>query len=254
MYDPSGLFTPRPNRRKFLSTTTKTLAAATLGAPLIIPRSALAAPGRPGANDRIRVGAIGVGGRAKLLLEQLPEGAEIVALSDCNVPRAEAFKQSAGGNWPVYGDYRKLLERKDIDAVIVATGEFQRVLPCIHACQAGKDIYAEKPLTLYINEGRVLVDAVRRYDRVFQVGTQQRSMEMNRVACELVRTGGLGKVLERAGHQLLGGRGVAQSVSGRAAGAQGARLEHVAESRPPSGRITPTGWAGCGGVTSPAAK
>ena len=90
----------------------------------------------------------------------------------------------------------KLLERKDIDAVIVGTAEFQRVLPCIHACQAGKDIYAEKPLTLYIHEGRVLVDAVRRHNRVLQVGSQQRSMAMNRIACELVRSGGLGKVLE----------------------------------------------------------
>ena len=115
---------------------------------------------------------------------------------DCNLPRAEAFKAKKKGDWPVYQDYRKLLERKDIDAVIVATGEFQRVLPCIHACQAGKDVYAEKPLTLYIREGRVLVDAVRRHDRVFQVGTQQRSMAMNRIACELVRSGGLGKVLE----------------------------------------------------------
>ena len=89
-----------------------------------------------------------------------------------------------------------MLDRKDIDAVIVATGEFQRIRPCIHACQAGKDIYAEKPLTLYIHEGRVLVNAVRKHHRVFQVGSQQRSMAMNRIACELVRTGGLGKVLE----------------------------------------------------------
>ena len=89
-------------------------------------------------------------GRASLLLQQLPEGAQIVALSDCNVPRAEAFKAKQNGNWPVYQDYRKVLDRKDIDAVIVATGEFQRVLPCIHACQAGKDVYAEKPLTLYV--------------------------------------------------------------------------------------------------------
>ena len=96
----------------------------------------------------------------------------------------------------MYQHYQKLLERKDIDAVIVGTGEFQRVLPCIHACQAGKDIYAEKPLTLYIHEGRVLVDAVRKHNRVFQVGTQQRSMAMNRIACELIRTGGLGKVIE----------------------------------------------------------
>jgi predicted dehydrogenase len=80
--------------------------------------------------------------------------------------------------------------------VIVATGEFQRVVPCIHACQAGKDVYAEKPLTLYVNEGRALVNAVRKHDRVLQVGTQQRSMAMNHVACELIRSGGLGKVKE----------------------------------------------------------
>jgi predicted dehydrogenase len=142
------------------------------------------------------VGAIGVGGRATLLLQQLPESAQIVALCDCNLPRAEAFKAKTHGTWPVYQDYRKLLDRKDIDAVIVATGEFQRVVPCIHACQAGKDVYAEKPLTLYVREGRALVNAVRHYDRVLQVGSQQRSMAMNRVACELVRSGGLGKVLE----------------------------------------------------------
>ena len=167
-----------------------------LTAPLFIPRTVLGGEGRPGANERIGIGAIGVGGRATLLLDQLPEDGQIVALCDCNLPRAEAFKAKKQGNWPVYQDHRKLLERKDIDAVIVGTGEFQRVLPCIHACQAGKDIYAEKPLTLYIREGRVLVDAVRRHKRVFQVGTQQRSMAMNRIACELVRSGGLGKVQE----------------------------------------------------------
>ena len=93
-------------------------------------------------------------------------------------------------------DYRKLLERKNIDAVIIATQEFQRVLPSIRACQAGKDVYAEKPLTLYVREGRVLVDIVRKSGRVFQVGSQQRSMAMNRIACELVRSGGLGKIIE----------------------------------------------------------
>ncbi len=186
----------RASRRQFLGTAASTIAAGAFGAPLIVARTALAAPGKPGANERITVGAIGVGGRASLLLEQLPEAAQIVALSDCNLPRAEAFKAKAGGNWPVYQDYRRILDRQDIDAVIVATGEFQRVVPCIHACQAGKDVYAEKPLTLYISEGRALVDAVRKHHRVLQVGTQQRSMEMNRVACDLVRSGGLGKVLE----------------------------------------------------------
>jgi predicted dehydrogenase len=182
----------RHSRRKFLAAS----AALAAGAPLIVPRRVLAAPGKPGANDRIRVGAIGVGGRATLLLQQLPESAQIVALSDCNLSRAEAFKSKAQADWPVYQDYRKLLDRQDIDAVIVATGEFQRVVPCIHACQAGKDVYAEKPLTLYIGEGRALVNAARRYERVLQVGTQQRSMAVNRVACELIRSGGLGKILE----------------------------------------------------------
>lgn len=163
---------------------------------MVIPRHVLAAPGKPGANDRITVGAIGVGGRASLLLEQLPESAQIAALSDCNLPRAEAFKAKKQKDWPVYQDYRQILDRQDIDAVIVATGEFQRVVPCMHACQAGKDIYAEKPLTLYVSEGRALVDAVRKTGRVLQVGTQQRSMAMNRIACELVRGGGLGKILE----------------------------------------------------------
>jgi predicted dehydrogenase len=171
-------------------------AAGVVAAPYLIPRGVLAADGKLGANERVTVGAIGVGGRASLLLNQLPESAEIVALCDCNVPRAEAFKAAKKASWPVLQHYQKLLERKDIDAVIVGTGEFQRVLPCIHACQAGKDIYAEKPLTLYIHEGRVLVDAVRRHNRIFQVGTQQRSMALNRIACELVRTGGLGKILE----------------------------------------------------------
>jgi predicted dehydrogenase len=184
----------RPSRRQFLGAAATTVAGA-FGAPLLVSSRALAA-GRTGANDRIRVGAIGVGGRANLLLQQLPESAQIVALSDCNLPRAEAFKAKTHGTYPVYQDYRKLLDRKDIDAVIVATAEFQRVVPCIHACQAGKDVYAEKPLTLYVREGRALVNAVRHYDRILQVGSQQRSMAMNRVACELVRSGGLGKVLE----------------------------------------------------------
>ncbi len=171
-------------------------AAAGLAVPMFIPRSVLGGEGKTGANDRIGVGTIGVGFRASLLMDQLPEAAQIVALSDCDLPRAEAYRQKKGQTWPVYQDYRKLLERQDVDAVIVATQAFQRVLPSIHACQAGKDVYAEKPLSLSIHEGRVLVDVVRKHKRVLQVGSQQRSMEINRVACKFVRDGGLGKVRE----------------------------------------------------------
>lgn len=178
------------DRRNFLAVSAAASVAA-IQLPQTRSRAAETAP-----SNRIRVGAIGVGKRAALLLDQLPEGAEIVALSDCNLPKAEKYKAERSGVWPVFQDYRHVLDRKDIDAVIVATGEFQRVRPCIEACQAGKDVYAEKPLTLYIQEGRALVNAVRKHDRVLQVGSQQRSMAINRLACEFVRNGGLGKLLE----------------------------------------------------------
>ncbi|MHB0958158.1 MAG: Gfo/Idh/MocA family protein [Pirellulaceae bacterium] len=185
----------RTTRRQLL----KSAATATVGAivaPYFLPAGVLASRGKPGANDRVTIGAIGVGNRASLLLDQLPPDGQLVALCDCNLSRAEAYKDSRKGDWPVYQDYRRILERKDIDAVIIATQEFQRVSPSIHACQAGKDVYAEKPLTLYVREGRVLVDTVRKHERVFQVGTQQRSMAINRIACKLIRDGGLGKIRE----------------------------------------------------------
>jgi predicted dehydrogenase len=186
------------SRRRLLTRGVATAATA-IASPYLIPSGVLAADGKPGPNDRIGVGAIAVGGRASLLIEQLPEAGQIVGLCDCFLSKAENFKAKKNASWPVYQDYRKLLERKDIDAVVVGTGEFQRVLPCIHACQAGKDIYAEKPLTLYIHEGRVLVDWVRKTNRILQVGTQQRSMAMNRIACEMVRSGRLGEVKEVLG-------------------------------------------------------
>lgn len=185
----------RLSRRKLLELGA-TGAAGAMAVPYLVPCGVLAARDKPGANQRVGIGAIGIGYRASALLTQLPAGGQIVALCDCDLPRAEGFKAAKKGSWPVHQDYRRLLERKDVDAVIIATAEFQRVLPCIHACQAGKDIYAEKPLTLYIREGRVLVEAVRKHARVFQVGSQQRSAAINRIACAFVRNGGLGKLLE----------------------------------------------------------
>jgi len=177
------------SRRKFLS------GAARLGAALAAaPALATPAIGALGANERIRIGFIGTGHRAKLLMDQMPKDAQIVAVCDAHRGRAEEAVKEKKADWKVYPDYRKLLESRDIDAVLVPTTDHGRVLPCIHACQAEKDIYAEKPLTLTIREGRMLVNAVRRHGRVFQVGSQQRSMELNRFACEFVRNGGLGKL------------------------------------------------------------
>ena len=186
------------SRRRFLKHGAS-LAAGSAAIPYFVPSGALAAPDKPGANDRVTVGYIGAGGRANLLMDQMPGGSQIVAVCDCDLPRAEAAAKKHGGKWKVHQDYRKMLEQQDMDAVIVPVTDHGRVLPCVHACQAGKDIYAEKPLTVYISEGRGLVDAVRKHKRVFQVGSQQRSMEMNRFACEFVRNGGIGKV-----HTVLG--------------------------------------------------
>jgi predicted dehydrogenase len=157
--------------------------------PLFLPRRVL------GANDRIRVGVIGVGNRSNLLIDQLPEQAEVVAVSDCFAKRCDEAASKRRANWKIYKDHRALLDQKDIDGVIVGTTDHARVWCSIHACQAGKDVYAEKPLTVYIEEGRALVNAARKYNRVFQVGSQQRSMAMNQLASSFVRKGGLGRLL-----------------------------------------------------------
>ncbi len=96
---------------------------------------------------------------------------------DCNEPQSLAFRDKLKADWQIHSDYRKILDRNDIDPVIVATGEFQRIRPCIEACMAGKDVCAEKPLSLYIQKGRALFNAARKTKRIVQVGTQQHSME-----------------------------------------------------------------------------
>ncbi len=184
------------SRRQFVG-----LSGALLGgiwaAPYFVPASVLSAPGRVGANDRIGVGYIGCG-RRSAQLRNLPQSARIVAASDLDLPRAQAVAERYGGQ--AFVDYRQLLESGDVDAVVIATPDHWHALPSIHACQAGKDVYCEKPLTLTIAEGRLMVSAARKHDRVFQTGSQQRSTVANREACRLVREGHLGKVLEVIGH------------------------------------------------------
>ena len=159
--------------------------------------SALAAAGRPGANDRIQLGFIGLGGRARWILtsEGLP-GAEVVAAADCYLPRChEAAKLVPGGDkWKTYQHYREMLEKEKLDAVFVETTTHARVLACVHVLQAGCDVYAEKPMTLTVAEGRYLVNAVQKYNRVLQTGSQQRSMPINQYASKLVREGAIGKI------------------------------------------------------------
>ena len=189
---------PKPSpmkRREFLRRSAT--AAAIIGFPMIVSREVLGATHRPGPNDRIQVGFIGLGGRARWILknEGLP-GADLVAAADCNLNRVnEAAQQVAGGDkWRKYQHYRDMLEKEKLDAVFVETTTHARVLICIHAMQAGCDTYVEKPQSLALAEGRVLVKAAHKYKRIVQTGSQQRSMPINRHASKLVREGTIGKI------------------------------------------------------------
>ncbi len=185
-------------RRDFL----KTAVGATIAAPYFVPSSVLAAPGRLGANDRIRVGLVGSGHRSRDLTKESPPDLQIVAVTDCD-PRQitgylEAAKDVPGSivaeNCRRYQDYREMFDKEDLDGVFVATTTHARASICIHAMQAGLDVYAEKPMTLTIQEGQYLMRAERKYNRVVQVGTQQRSIAINNFGSDLVREGAIGKV------------------------------------------------------------
>ena len=187
------------SRRQFLSRAAggAGLAAA---APYVLTSHALGAPGTAPASDRVAVGLIGcrnIGGWHLGSVLGLPEF-QLTAACDVDTKiLANAVKrgeQRQKTKVPAYGDYRKMLEDKGLDAVIVATPDHWHGLMTIHACQAGKDVYCQKPMSLTLREGRRMVQAVRRYGRVCQVGTQHRSKDHTRLACELVRSGRIGKL------------------------------------------------------------
>ena len=187
------------SRREFLRRGAA-LAAAGVAAPYLIPHGVLAAEGRLGANDRIGIGGIGVGRQGSGVTSSAaksPSG-RLVAVADANILRAQKF--AAAFKAEAYQNYRKLLERKDVDAIVTATPDHWQALVCIHACQAGKDVYAEKPMSHTIREGRLMVEAARKYKRVFQAGSQQRSSAKNRLGCELIRNGRIGKVQKVIAH------------------------------------------------------
>jgi predicted dehydrogenase len=193
---PSSLAT---SRRKFLLGSAAALGSS-LALPQIIPSGVLAAEGRAGANERIGIGFIGMGRQANDILRWMGglKDWQLVAVADVHLGRARGVAQRHKAE--ACQDYRRLLERKDVDAVITATPEHWRSWICIQSCQAGKDLYVEKPMSLTIREGRLIAQAVRKYGRIFQTGSQQRSMVRNRIGCELVRSGKLGKIRRVIAH------------------------------------------------------
>lgn len=154
---------------------------------------------KAGPNETINLGIIGCGFRGQQLIpawSALP-GVRIAGVCDIYEPRREQARRQAGGDKVLaYRDYRKLLENKGIDAVVITSNDHWHLLHAIHAMQSGKDVYVEKPLAASITEGRRIVEAAKRYGRVVQFGTWQRSMEHYRKAAEIVRSGRLGQISE----------------------------------------------------------
>ena len=166
--------------------------AAALVVPYFVPAHAF------GANDRVNVGIIGLGGRARTIVEScnlIPDMA-VVAVCDCFKPDMDKFVEILGKdkNWSTYEDFREMIDRERLDAVMVETPTHARAWIVIQAFQAGLDAYIEKPMCLTVEEGRQMVAAARKYDRVTQVGTQQRSMPINNWASDLVKRGAIGKI------------------------------------------------------------
>src|SRR3989442_6628897 len=150
-----------------------------------------------GANELVGIGVIGFGlvGRIHTRNFMAQPDAQVVALSETFQPRMDAAAELVGGHVAQYPDFRKLLEDKNVDAVVVATPDHWHALMSMMACAAGKDVYVEKPLTLFVREGRWMVETARRHKRVVQVGTQQRSGPHYQRARELIRRGRLGELV-----------------------------------------------------------
>src|SRR5919198_663015 len=192
------------SRRKFLQESVGLSAfasAVSLGASPLLAQSAASSARVLGANDRIRVALIGCGGMGRGDLHDFLRVKNTECVAHCDVDdeqSAKALKETEEqvSQRPalITRDFRRVIEQKELDAVIVATPDHWHALPTVMACQAAKDVYVEKPLSVSIAEGRVMVETARKYNRVVQMGTQQRSAPHYTVAVEYVKGGKLGKI------------------------------------------------------------
>jgi predicted dehydrogenase len=207
--------TPKFHRRGFLKTALS--AGAAVMAPQIIPSSALGRDGAVPPSERIVLGGIGIGSRGTYDLGCFfdQKDVQFVAVCDIKQARRDAIKKTTDkryGNQDcrTYRDFRELLDRDDIDAVLIATGPNWHATASMYAAKAGKDIYCEKPCTKNIAQSLTLAETMRRTGRVFQAGTQRRNLPHFAFACELARTGKLGKLKAVHAHPA----GMTASMSG----------------------------------------
>ncbi|MFW5693029.1 MAG: Gfo/Idh/MocA family protein, partial [Thermoguttaceae bacterium] len=180
------------NRRQFVRRTAA--ASAVFAVPLV-------APGRVrGANEELRVGVVGCGVRGRHHIDRFgrQEGVRIAAVCDPDAGRkaAEAarVKKQFGNDPAQFADPRKMIDASNLDVVAVATMQYWHALPTIWACQAGMDVYVEKPLAHFIEEGRRMVEAARKYKRLVQIGTQARARKSDIEMIRFLQEGGLGKI------------------------------------------------------------
>ena len=192
------------SRRKFVSSSALALAGIS-----IVPRHVMGGNGYVAANDKINVGCIGTGKQGKILANYFATNcSDIVPVAACDVDtqkldlfnkvaaKAQKEKNNREINLKNYGQYRELLENSEVDAVIIATPDHWHAQIAVDAAKAGKDIYCEKPMALTVAEGRAMVNATRKYWRVFQTGNMQRSWRNFRHAVELVRNKYIGEITE----------------------------------------------------------
>lgn len=181
------------SRRDFLKTSTA--AAALVAVPTIIPASALGAEGKP-PSERINLGIIGCGsmGTSNLAACMREPDVELTAACDVWDARLEPVTERAKGTCKGYKDYREMLQQKSLDAVIIATPPHWHALQAIAACEAGKDVYLQKPMTLHLAESLAVRNAVNKHKRICQVGTQIHASENYRRVVEYIRSGNLGPI------------------------------------------------------------
>jgi predicted dehydrogenase len=183
----------RMSRREFVETV-----GATAGAAVVVATGT--ASKAVAANEKVRCGLIGAGSRGNQLLDAfLPRAdVDIVSIADVDdrhtSQTAERVKKDKGNDPKTMRDYRAMLDDKDVDAVIIATPDHWHAIPTIQACQAGKDVYCEKPVAHNVKEGQAMVKAARKYNKIVAIGTQQRSSENFQKAVEAVCSGKIGKV------------------------------------------------------------
>jgi predicted dehydrogenase len=193
-------------RRRVLKAAATT-AGATIFAPTIIPSSALGLDGATAPSERVVVGGIGIGRRGTYDLGCFLEQSDVQFAAVCDIKETARLsvkkivdEKYGNKNCDMYLDFRDILDRKDIDAVLIATGPNWHCLGAVNAARAGKDIYCEKPCTKNIVQSIALADIMKRTARIFQAGTQRRNLPHFAFACYLARTGKLGKLTKVYAH------------------------------------------------------